>query len=85
MRLNKLSELNNFQDAIILCKIFENRGIEMMQRFPYNPRKCTSASSLIVCIHRLLSKAIIALPTRAEIVDLLNNHLSGDLAALIQG
>ena len=42
MRLNKLPDLNdNFQDTIILCEVFENRAIEMMQKFPYNPRKCT--------------------------------------------
>ena len=48
-----------------------------MQKFPYNPRKCTSASSLSGCIHRFLSKAIIALPTRAEIVDLFEQTLIG--------
>ena len=73
MRLNKLSELNdiyNFQDTIILCKIFEDRTKEMMQKFRYNPRKRTSASSLRGCIHQYLSKAIIALLTQAEVVEL---------------
>ena len=38
-QLSKLSELNdtyNFQDAAIHCKIFENRAIEMMQKFPWS-------------------------------------------------
>ena len=48
---------------------FENRAKEMMKKFPYNPRKCTSVSSLSGCIHRYLSKAIISLPTQAEFVD----------------
>ena len=72
LRLKKLSEsidLHNFQDTIILCEIFENRANEMMRKFPYNPRKCTSACSLSGPIYRFLSKAIIALPTQAEIVD----------------
>ena len=59
LSLNKLSELNdiyNFQDTLILCEIFENRATEMSKRFPYNPRKCTSASTLSRCIHRYLSK-----------------------------
>ena len=80
MRLNKLSELNdiyNFQDTILLCKIFEDRTKEMMQKFPYNPPKCTSASSLSGCIHRYLSKEIIALLTQAEVVELFEKTLIG--------
>ena len=42
----------------------------MMQKFPWSPQKCTSASSLSRYIHRFLSKAIIALSTWTEIVDL---------------
>ena len=83
MRLNKLSDLNdNFQDTIILCEVFENRAIEMMQKFPYNPRKCTSASSHSGCIHRFSLKAIIALPTRAEIVDLFEQTLVGGFSCV---
>ena len=66
MRLNKPSELN------------ENSAIEMMQKFSYNPRKCTSDSSLSGCIHRFLSKAIIGLPKQTEIVDLIEQtHIGG--------
>ena len=35
MQLNKLSKLNyiyNFQDTIILCKIFENRAIQKLMQ-----------------------------------------------------
>ena len=73
MRMKKqpdLSDIYNFQDTIILCKIFENRASQMMNRFPYNPRKCSSARSLSGCIHRFLSKTIIVLPEKAEIVEL---------------
>ena len=49
----------------------------MMRKFPYNPRKCTTASLLSGCIHRFLLKAIIALPTQAEIVDLFEQTLIG--------
>ena len=80
MRLKKLPELNdiyNFQDTIILCKIFENRAKDMTRRFSYNPRKCTSASSLSGCIHLFFSKAIIALPTQTEIVELFEKALIG--------
>ena len=54
LRLQKLSNLNdiyNFQDTFILCEIFKNRVKEMTKKLPYNPRKCTSASSLSGCIH----------------------------------
>ena len=84
-RLKKLSELNdiyNFQDTITLCEIFENRAREMMRKFPYNPQKCTSASSLSGCIHRFLSKAFIALPTQAVIVDLLEQTLIGEFSCV---
>ena len=49
MRLNKLSELNdiyNFQGTIIFFEVFKNRAIKMMQKLPYNPRKCTSPTIL---------------------------------------
>ena len=85
MRLNKLSELNdicNFQETIILCEIFENRAKEMMQKFPYNLRKCISVSSLSGCIHQYLSKAIIALRTQAEIVKLFEETLIGGFSCV---
>ena len=83
MRLNKLSDLNdNFQDTIVLCEVFENRAIEMEQKFRYNPRKCTSAGSHSGCIHRFLLKEIIAPPTRAEIVDLFEQTLIGGFSCV---
>ena len=66
LRLTKLSDLNdinNFQDIIIFCEIFENRVTEMVKKFPYNPRKCSSGSLLSSCIQRFLSQVIISLAT----------------------
>ena len=54
----------------------------MMRKFPCNPRKCTSASSLSGYIHRFLSKAVIAFPTQAEIVGLFEQTLIGELSCL---
>ena len=85
MPLKKLSELNNiynFQDTIILCEIFENRTKDMMRKFPYNPRKCTLASSLSGCIHRHLSKTIIALPTQTKIVELFGKTSIGGFSRM---
>ena len=67
----------------------------MMKKFPYNPDKYTSTSSLSSCIHWCLSKAIIWLQTQAETVDLfeqtliggfscVNTRLSFDLKILLQ-
>ena len=58
-----------------MCEIFENRASEMSKKFPYNPRKCTSASLLSGCIHRYLSKVIISLPTNAEVVEVFEKTL----------
>ena len=61
---------------------FENRAKEMTGKFPYNPRKCTSDSSLIGYIHQYLSKVIILLPTQAEIVDLFQKSLIGAFSCI---
>ena len=53
-----------------------------MSRFPYNPPKCSSASSLSGCIHWFLSKTIIALPTKAEIVELFEKTLIGGFSCV---
>ena len=85
LHLKKHSELNdicNFQDTIITCKIFENRAREMMQKFPYNPRKCALASLLSGCIHRFLLKAIISLPTQDEIVYLFGQTIVGGISCI---
>ena len=71
MKLKNLGELNrifNFQDTIILCKIFERRSELLKEIFKYNPKKCNSASSFSGCVHCNKSKCSIALPTDAEFV-----------------
>ena len=58
--------MNNFQETIILCEIFEQRSSCLQNIFQYNPRKCNSANSCSGCVHRDRSKCCIALPTDAE-------------------
>ena len=53
-----------------------------MKKFPYNLQKCFSASSLSGCIHRFVSKAIIAFPTQVEIVDLFERTLIGGFSCV---
>ena len=49
----------------------------MMKKFPYNPLKRTSASSLSGFINQYLSKVITSLPTQAEFVDIFERTLIG--------
>ena len=81
-KLLDLNDIYNFQDTIILCKIFENRANQMMNRFLYSPRKCSSVSSLSCCIHRFLSKTVIVLPTKAEIFELSEQTLIGGFSCV---
>ena len=53
-----------------------------MRKFLYNPRKCSSAISFSGCMHQFLSKAIIALPTQADIVDAFERRLIGGLSCV---
>ena len=80
MKLSNVGELNqiyNFQDTIILCKIFEQHSSLLQKIFKYSPRKCNRASSVSGCIHRNKSKCCIALPTDAEHVEVFEKTLIG--------
>ena len=80
LKLSNLGELNqiyNFQDTIRLCEIFQQRSCLFQKMFKYNPRKCNSASSFSVCVHRNKSKCCIALPTSAEHVRAFEQTLIG--------
>ena len=76
-KLSKLNDIYNFQDTIILCKLYENRSKESTKKFLYNPRKCTLACSLGSCVQQYFSKVIIALPTQAKIVEVFEQNLIG--------
>ena len=78
MKMSNLSDLNalyNFQDTIILTEIFENRSTIMHEKFKYNPRKCSSPSTLSGAIQRDMSKVIISFPTNADIIELMEKTL----------
>ena len=85
LKMQTLSDLNalyNFQDTIILCKIFENRAENMHQKLKFNPRKCSSGSTLSGAINRDMSKVIISFPTKAEIVELMEKTLIGGVSVV---
>ena len=80
MKMENLGELNklyNFQDTIILCKIFESRANFLNKKFKYKPRKCNSASSFSRCVHRDKSTCCIAMPINSGIVKLFGKTLIG--------
>ena len=49
----------------------------MQEKFGFNPRKCNSASGLSGCVQRNKSKAIIALPTCNNHVEIFEKSLAG--------
>ena len=84
-KLKNLGELNtiyNFQDTIILCVIFEQRSEHLKKLFKYYLRKCNSASSFSGCVHRDVSKFMIALPTDAEHVRVFKKILIGGFSCV---
>ena len=85
LKLSSLGELNqiyNFQDTIILCKIFEQRLCLFQRMVRYNLRKCNTASSFSGCVHRNKSKSCIALPTDAELVIAFKETLIGGFSSV---
>ena len=68
--LGDLNNLKNFQDTIILGKIFEFRAHFLNDKFKFNPRKCNSVSSFSDCVQRDKNKYVITLPTRTEYIEL---------------
>ena len=49
----------------------------MYDRYGFNLKKCNSASTLSGCIEREMSRAIIALPTSNEVLDIFEQTITG--------
>ena len=75
--LGDMNDSYNTQDVILLCEIVENRFQSMHDVNGFNPRKCNSTSTLSGCISREMYRAIIALPTSNEIVDIFEQTITG--------
>ena len=68
--LGDLNDLYNAQDVILLCKIIENCFQVMQDTYGFNPRKCNSASSMSGAIEREMSKIILALLIKHDLVEI---------------
>ena len=80
--LGDLNDLYNAQDVILLSELIENRFQLMQDRYGFNPRKCNSASALSGCIEREMSKIIIALPTKAEPLEIFEKTVTGGFSSV---
>ena len=54
----------------------------MQEKFKFNPRKCSSASTLSGSIQRDMSKVIISFPTNADVIALMEKTLIGDMSVV---
>ena len=77
--LGGLNDLYNAQDVILLCEIIENHFQAVQVTYGFNPRRCNSASSMSGCIEREMSRIILALPTKFDHVEILEQTVTGGL------
>ena len=54
----------------------------MQEKFKFNPRKCSSASTLSGAIQRDMPKVIISFPTNANVIKLMEKTLIGGMSVL---
>ena len=60
-----------------LCTIYAIYAI-----YGFNPRKCSSDSTLSGCIEREMSRVILALPTSNEVVDIIEQMITGRFSSV---
>ena len=80
--LGDMNDLYNAQDVILLCEINESRFQIMSNKYGFNPRKCNSASSMSGCIEREMSKLILALPTKLDHVEIIEQTVTGGFSSV---
>ena len=80
--LGDMNDLYNAQDVILLTEIIENRFQIMYTKYGFNPRKCNSASTLSGCIERQMSRIILALPTKLEHFEILEQTMTDGFSSV---
>ena len=74
--------MRNLQDVIILAVILEYRWQKIKNNSGFDLRCFTSASTLSGAIEQIKSKVILRFPFSIEIVDLMENLLSGGYSSV---
>ena len=85
LKMRNLGDMNDLyiaQDVILLCEIIESRFQLMNDKYGFNPRKCNSASSMSGCIEREMSKLILALPTKLDHVEIIEQTVTGGFSSV---
>ena len=72
-----MNDLYNAQNIILLAEIIESRFQLMHERYGFNPRRYDSASTLSSCIEREMNRVILALSTKLEHVEILEQSITG--------
>ena len=80
--LGDLNDLYNTQDVILLTEIIESRFQAMQNAYGFNPRKCSSASSMSGCIEREMSKVILTLLTKYEHYEIFEQTVIGGFCSV---
>ena len=80
LKIRNLGDLNNLyntQGVILLTETIESQFQNMQNTYGFNPRRCTSASSMSGCIEREMSKVILTLPTKYEQIEIFEETVIG--------
>ena len=77
-----MNDLYNAQNVILLAEIIESRFQLMHERYGFNPRRYDSASTLSSCIEREMNRVILALSTKLEHVEILEQSITGGFSSV---
>ena len=80
LKIRNLGDLNNLyntQGVILLTETIDSQFQNMQNTYGFNPRRCTSASSMSGCIEREMSKVILTLPTKYEQIEIFEETVIG--------
>ena len=80
--LGDMNDLYNAQNVILLAEIIESRFQLMHERYGFNPRRYDSASTLSSCIEREMNRVILALSTKLEHVEILEQSITGGFSSV---
>ena len=80
--LGDMNDLYNAQNVILFAEIIESRFQLMHERYGFNPRRYDSASTLSCCTERKMNRVILALSTKLEHVEILEQSITGGFSSV---